>query len=731
MLTFAQAVEAVDATGLPVVEGFAVQLKGGGDPAAVTALLAAELPGYGWAARKIEMLDGWWAYRSSGDATPEAPPPLGAAWEVVRALGKTPGIQSAEPLLLTRPPVTSGTDAERAFTLWGKVSDARLSQIKAASSAEHLHWSLAQMGVSDTEGRKGAWTLWKEKQGTEKTPGQGVLVAHPDTGYTKHRRLLPHLEPHPDNRALYGKNFVERGAPDGFDPMQDRTLGNFPGHGTGTASVIAAGNGEADQPWGVAPGAKILPLRVSSSVIHLSFQNLCDALVEAMERGAHVISMSLGGPLGSELLSSLVRRALDKGIIVVSAAGNNAPTVVFPALLPGVLACAASNALAAPWRFSGLGAAVAITAPGELVWHDAESINASGQPADGETSGNGTSFATANVAGLAALWLSYHGRDILIRDGCDGRPERLPFLFRLCLQKSSDRSPKFIRGGKGGFGAGIAQADRLLAQKLPSPAELDEERERIFAQAPDGIVSFPASSWWTILTLPTLTEDGPVFADTEVAEDERRARLAQFLNGSEGLAPDSLDDHDRAEIGALSAMDVGLSKTLARVAQGGRNCISAAAVRRYLLRKEALSPSLGKKLAAAQLDGQQAWKEKHLELSRPKAYTLPSAKDEEEKVAYAIASPPTRRLRAFAFDPSLATRSADAAVNEIIVPVVFERTLEPGPVGEYLEVVDYDPASGCFYPPVDLNHPHLLAQDGLPRPRGTRGSTSRWSTRWR
>ena len=39
--------------------------------------------------------------------------------------------------------------------------------------------------------------------------------------------------------------------------------------------------------------------------------------------------------------------------------------------------------------------------------------------------------------------------------------------------------------------------------------------------------------------------------------------------------------------------------------------------------------------------------------------------------------------------------------------------LEPGPVGEYLEVVDVDPASECFYEPVDLNDPHLLAQDGL------------------
>jgi hypothetical protein len=44
--------------------------------------------------------------------------------------------------------------------------------------------------------------------------------------------------------------------------------------------------------------------------------------------------------------------------------------------------------------------------------------------------------------------------------------------------------------------------------------------------------------------------------------------------------------------------------------------------------------------------------------------------------------------------------------------VPWEGELASGPVGEYLEVVDYDPASGAFYAPVNLNDPHLLAQDG-------------------
>lgn len=77
-----------------------------------------------------------------------------------------------------------------------------------------------------------------------------------------------------------------------------------------------------------------------------------------------------------------------------------------------------------------------------------------------------------------------------------------------------------------------------------------------------------------------------------------------------------------------------------------------------------------------------------------------------------VAAPAVRRLRVLAFDPSLATRLASVSFNEITTAVRWE-DLEPGPVGEYLEVVDVDPASDAFYHPVDLDSRNLLAQDGL------------------
>jgi hypothetical protein len=79
-------------------------------------------------------------------------------------------------------------------------------------------------------------------------------------------------------------------------------------------------------------------------------------------------------------------------------------------------------------------------------------------------------------------------------------------------------------------------------------------------------------------------------------------------------------------------------------------------------------------------------------------------------------TPPCRRLRVFSFDPLLATKLDTLEIAELTLEVPWEPEghLTEGPVGEYVEVVDYDPASRCFYAPVDLSLPRITAQDGLP-----------------
>src|SRR5262249_30713409 len=77
-----------------------------------------------------------------------------------------------------------------------------------------------------------------------------------------------------------------------------------------------------------------------------------------------------------------------------------------------------------------------------------------------------------------------------------------------------------------------------------------------------------------------------------------------------------------------------------------------------------------------------------------------------------VLSPPAfRRLRVYAFDPSASTDLRTATMNAAVVKVPWEQ-LEQGPVGEYVQVIDVDPASDAFYQPVDLNSAELLAQDG-------------------
>src|SRR5438445_7278966 len=79
-----------------------------------------------------------------------------------------------------------------------------------------------------------------------------------------------------------------------------------------------------------------------------------------------------------------------------------------------------------------------------------------------------------------------------------------------------------------------------------------------------------------------------------------------------------------------------------------------------------------------------------------------------------IRTPPFRKLRGYAFDPSLSLKIDTALINDITYKVRWERdTLKAGPRGEYVEVVDYDPTVNKFYSPVDLNERYILAQDGL------------------
>ena len=99
---------------------------------------------------------------------------------------------------------------------------------------------------------------------------------------------------------------------------------------------------------------------------------------------------------------------------------------------------------------------------------------------------------------------------------------------------------------------------------------------------------------------------------------------------------------------------------------------------------------------------------------------------------------PPRKLRVFAFDPAVGNRHSNHGIRELTLSIPWDLDPIPpsrsffGPDGEYLQVIDYDPASDAFYEPINLNAPDVLFNNGLHPPRRIRGFISKWSMllRW-
>ncbi len=291
--------------------------------------------------------------------------------------------------------------------------------------------------------------------------GQSILVAHPDTGWTAHPELA--------NTAVDGGGCYDFVADDD-DPLDPLDPPN-PGHGTSTASVIASDANLDANPrvTGVAPMATMMPLRVSSSVVHFSWLRLTSALWRAIDRRAHVASMSLGGPLPSFALEEALQAAIDANLILVAAAGNQWPFVVYPARYDEAIACAAVNIRRERWAGSASGSDVDIAAPGESVWRARASTT--GFAVDRSS---GTSYATAHVAGIAALWLAHHGRaNLVAKYGRGGIPAVFKELLMTAGVAGTPASwPQDV------LGAGIVNAQALLAAPLPASAHAAGMRVR-------------------------------------------------------------------------------------------------------------------------------------------------------------------------------------------------------------------------------------------------------------
>ena len=296
--------------------------------------------------------------------------------------------------------------------------------------------------------------------------GEGVRVAHLDTGYTQH----PELVIGTSLREDLGYNFYE----DKKDPMEPLDTIDE-GHGTATASILVGLDGkqhkESDPAFveGVAPGAELVPIRVDEDVWWTDLNPAKDVpgICHALKQNCQVISMSRSGT-DYESLHDAIRLAISRGTVVVAAAGNcNIGCGIRSPANYGEVICAAGSTFdMTPWKSSSRGREVTIAAPAYSVYR-ARTRNKNNSYAFDVERSSGTSYATPIVAGVAALWIQRHGGAAALARTLNG-PERIAPSFKYLLGKSAqpgkDWDPE--------FGPGILDCVALLSSDLPKPDDI-------------------------------------------------------------------------------------------------------------------------------------------------------------------------------------------------------------------------------------------------------------------
>lgn len=208
--------------------------------------------------------------------------------------------------------------------------------------------------------------------------GAGVAIAVIDTGVDlTHPDLIASL--------LDGYNFG-----DGNATPQDLL-----GHGTKVAGIIAATLNNNIGVTGLAPEAKILPLKINAadSGTFTSVQ-LANAIDYAVSRGVQIINLSLTVDNQTQLVRDAIQNALNQGIFVVASAGNQGGAVAFPANMAGVIGVASSDQSNQLAVFSNFGPEITIAAPGVDIFTTALG--------NGYGSASGTSYSTPMVTAAIA-----------------------------------------------------------------------------------------------------------------------------------------------------------------------------------------------------------------------------------------------------------------------------------------------------------------------------------------
>ncbi|MFI6281770.1 type VII secretion-associated serine protease mycosin [Streptomyces sp. NPDC050988] len=338
------------------------------------------------------------------------------------------------------------------------------------ATAAHADGIRAKQWALDAMHTQEAW---------QTTKGKGITVAVLDTGVD---------DEHPDlaGNVLAGKDMVGFGAGRGDRPWAR--------HGTAMAGIIAGhghGVGDADGVMGIAPEAKILPVRViledGDSARGKARNTRGNALAEgirwAADHDADVINLSLGDdsksahPEASE--DAAVQYALKKGAVVVASAGNGGEKgdhISYPAAYPGVIAATAVDRYGTRASFSTRRWYATVSAPGvDVVIAD---------PDRKYYEGWGTSAASAFVSGAVALIKAAH-------------PGLSPAQIKQLLEDTARDAPTGGRDDSRGFGfVDPAAAIKEGADLKPEGLKAAAHNNKYFGNGPDTAKEDrPTSAW--------------------------------------------------------------------------------------------------------------------------------------------------------------------------------------------------------------------------------------------
>jgi subtilisin len=268
-------------------------------------------------------------------------------------------------------------------------------RIRAATTATANSWGQKRIGADQ---------VW------DYATGDGIKVAVLDTGVDlTHPALKANLE--------RGLNVLDPNS----SPIDDN------GHGTHVAGIIA-GVHDGRGVDGVAPKARIYPVKVFDSNGEGNLSDIVQGLTWCVNNGVEVANMSFGTTSTSEVMRRAISAAASAGLIMVAAAGNDGPgnPVNYPARYSEVIAVGAIDQNDALADFSCTGPEVDVVAPGVDIY--------STWMRHGYRTASGTSMATPFVAGAMALYLG-QARDSRARkssasDELQATAQALPSLSR-------------------------------------------------------------------------------------------------------------------------------------------------------------------------------------------------------------------------------------------------------------------------------------------------------------